>query len=96
MFSKAVKSALQPSVSERTLVMAAVNVVLPWSTWPMVPMLTCGFVRSNFSLAIKPSSLRSSPLRDLPFNLSGSPTYIEKPPCYLVAVTGFEPVTPRV
>ena len=30
------------------------------------------------------------------FELSGSPTYIGKPPCYLVAVTGFEPVTPRV
>ena len=26
--------------SDRTLVIAAVNVVLPWSTWPMVPMLT--------------------------------------------------------
>ncbi|EGI97408.1 hypothetical protein SB359474_3056, partial [Shigella boydii 3594-74] len=21
---------------------------LPWSTWPIVPTLTCGFVRSNF------------------------------------------------
>ena len=35
-----------------TLVMAAVSVVLPWSTWPMVPMFTWGFVRSNFSLLI--------------------------------------------
>jgi hypothetical protein len=26
--------------SERTLVIAAVKVVLPWSTWPIVPMLT--------------------------------------------------------
>jgi len=34
------------------LVMAAVRVVLPWSTCPMVPTLTCGFVRSNFSLDI--------------------------------------------
>src|SRR4051812_9530285 len=33
-----------------TLVIAAVNVVLPWSTCPMVPMLTCGLLRSNFSL----------------------------------------------
>jgi len=33
-------------------VIAAVNVVLPWSTWPIVPMLQCGFVRSNFSLAM--------------------------------------------
>src|SRR5438034_4603996 len=32
--------------------MAAVRVVLPWSTWPMVPTLTCGFVRSNRFFAI--------------------------------------------
>src|SRR6266567_7870346 len=35
-----------------TLVIAAVRVVLPWSIWPMVPTLTCGFVRSNFFFAI--------------------------------------------
>ena len=35
-----------------TFVIAAVRVVLPWSTWPIVPTLTCGFDRSNFSLAI--------------------------------------------
>jgi hypothetical protein len=23
---------------------------LPWSTWPIVPMLTCGLSRTNFSL----------------------------------------------
>src|SRR5258708_25905597 len=33
-------------------VMAAVKVVLPWSTCPIVPMFTCGLLRSNFSLAI--------------------------------------------
>src|SRR5947209_13504313 len=38
--------------SADTLVSAAVSVVLPWSTWPMVPTLTCGFFRSNFSLAM--------------------------------------------
>ena len=43
------------SLHRRTLlqestVMAAVRVVLPWSTWPIVPTFTCGFVRSNFSL----------------------------------------------
>jgi len=40
-------------------VIAAVKVVLPWSTCPMVPTFTCGFVRSNFSLAISkyPSNL---------------------------------------
>ncbi|KAJ0834442.1 hypothetical protein HanRHA438_Chr16g0743661 [Helianthus annuus] len=32
---------------------AAVKVVLPWSTWPMVPMLTWGFVRSNLPLAAR-------------------------------------------
>ena len=36
----------------RTPVIAAVRVVLPWSTWPIVPMLTCGFFRSNLALAI--------------------------------------------
>jgi len=25
---------------------------LPWSTWPIVPMLQCGLVLSNFSFAI--------------------------------------------
>src|SRR5438093_518795 len=34
-----------------TLVMAAVRVVLPWSTWPIVPTLTWGLVRSNFCFA---------------------------------------------
>src|SRR6185503_19573909 len=37
-------------LSAETLVMAAVRVVFPWSTWPMVPTFTWGFVRSNFSL----------------------------------------------
>src|SRR5579862_5982815 len=32
----------------RTCVSAAVKVVLPWSTCPIVPTFTCGFVRSNF------------------------------------------------
>src|ERR687898_868828 len=35
-----------------TLVIAAVKVVLPWSTWPMVPTFRCGFVLSNLPLAI--------------------------------------------
>jgi hypothetical protein len=38
-----------PFVSAITFVNAAVSVVLPWSTWPIVPTFTCGFVRSNFS-----------------------------------------------
>ena len=39
----------------RHLVIAAVKVVLPWSTWPMVPTLTCGLVRANFFFAIDSS-----------------------------------------
>lgn len=38
------------------MVSAAVSVVFPWSTWPMVPMLTCGLVRSNFPLAARTTS----------------------------------------
>src|SRR5438874_9081356 len=35
-----------------TIVIAAVSVVFPWSTCPIVPTFTCGFVRSNFCFAI--------------------------------------------
>ena len=35
-----------------TFVIAAVSDVFPWSTCPIVPMFTCGFDRSNFSLAM--------------------------------------------
>lgn len=35
------------------MVKAAVRVVFPWSTWPMVPMLTWGFLRSNFPRAAR-------------------------------------------
>jgi hypothetical protein len=45
-----------PKVSAITFVNAAVNVVLPWSTCPIVPTFTCGFVRANFSLAMARSS----------------------------------------
>ena len=38
--------------SPKYLVIAAVSDVLPWSTWPIVPTFTCGFVRSNFAFAI--------------------------------------------
>src|SRR6187431_752669 len=43
---------LAQPLSAATLVSAAVRVVLPWSMWPMVPTFTCGFERSNFSLAM--------------------------------------------
>jgi len=34
------------------IVMAAVSVVLPWSTWPIVPTFTCGLSRLKASFAI--------------------------------------------
>src|SRR5215208_7831740 len=49
-WSKGVKSAWPFSAS--TLVIAAVSVVFPWSTCPIVPTFTCGLVRSNFFFAI--------------------------------------------
>src|SRR5438270_12701629 len=39
-------------LAARIFVMAAVSVVLPWSTWPIVPTFTCGLLRSNFSFAM--------------------------------------------
>src|SRR5882672_3100917 len=39
-------------LSADTLVSADVRVVLPWSTWPMVPTFTCGLLRSNFAFAM--------------------------------------------
>ena len=42
--------------SADTFVSAAVSVVFPWSTCPIVPTFTCGFVRSNFALAMCPLS----------------------------------------
>src|SRR5688500_17963664 len=33
-------------------VIAAVSVVLPWSTWPIVPTFTWGLVRSNLPFAM--------------------------------------------
>src|SRR5512146_1329156 len=33
-------------------VIAAVSVVLPWSTCPIVPTFTCGLIRSNLPLAM--------------------------------------------
>src|SRR5258708_775634 len=61
-----------------TFTIAAVKVVLPWSMCPMVPTFTCGFERTNFSLAMRvspdeinsktlvkrSSALRASDLRD--------------------------------
>src|SRR3982074_2230663 len=49
----------------RYLVIAAVRLVLPWSIWPIVPMLTCGLVRSNFFFAISVLAPLSPPALDL-------------------------------
>ena len=38
----------------KTVTIAAVKVVLPWSMWPMVPTLTWGLSRVKTSLAIVP------------------------------------------
>src|SRR4051794_677399 len=50
----------------RYFVIAAVRLVLPWSMWPIVPMLTCGFVRSNFFLATAVRSHSSGSARRAP------------------------------
>src|SRR3546814_5192090 len=42
-------------LSAGTFIIAAIVVVLPWSTWPIVPTFTCGFVRSNLPFAIAKS-----------------------------------------
>ena len=39
-------------LSADTLVSAAVSVVFPWSTCPIVPTFTWGLLRSNFAFAI--------------------------------------------
>ena len=51
MFSKST-AALPATLAARVFVIAAVKVVLPWSTCPIVPMLACGFVLSNLALAL--------------------------------------------
>lgn len=40
-------------VAAKAMVRAAVRVVFPWSTWPIVPMLTWGFFLSNFPRAAR-------------------------------------------
>src|SRR5687768_532437 len=59
--SNGVKSAMP--FSARTLVMAAVRVVLPWSMCPIVPMFTWGLVRSNFFLLMPSAPLLAPDLR---------------------------------
>src|SRR5437588_2143179 len=54
MESKLRKSA-SPFIA-KVFVIAAVSVVFPWSTCPIVPTLMCGFVRSNFFFAMAAQS----------------------------------------
>src|SRR5215213_9865133 len=57
----------------KTLVMAAVRVVLPWSTWPIVPTFRCGLFRTNFSLAMGDPPLgASNPVYDRLADLGGN------------------------
>src|ERR1700730_13030168 len=62
-----------------TLVMAAVNVVLPWSMWPIVPTFTCGLLRSNFSFAI---SCRASLLPSLSHSHTAAGTWSATGPIF--------------
>ena len=52
--------------NDRCLVIAAVSVVLPWSICPIVPMLTWGFFRSNFFLAMMSSPSRDDAVQQFP------------------------------
>ena len=61
MFSKSV-AVLPATLAANTLEIAAVKVVLPWSTCPMVPILQCGFVLSNLAFAILNILLKMMPL----------------------------------
>src|SRR5262245_33220546 len=47
-----------PNLAASTDVMAAVSVVLPWSTCPIVPTFTCGLVLTNLPFAIEVSDGR--------------------------------------
>src|SRR5215472_18558951 len=85
-----------------TLVMAAVNVVFPWSTCPIVPTFTCGFVLSNFSLLIlllyqwspfPGLNWRPHPYQGcaLPTELKGPLSLLQHLQLVLERETGFEP-----
>src|SRR5512141_2151212 len=56
-------------------VIAAVNVVFPWSMCPIVPTFMCGFVRSNFCLPISLVSLSNSSKRSATRALNGIRTH---------------------
>src|SRR5690606_32633668 len=66
MRSKGTKEPLPLPRSARTLVMAAVRVVLPLSTCPMVPMFRCGLVRTYAVLDMAVPRCLSVVVRDGP------------------------------
>src|SRR6185503_313419 len=49
-----------PNFAASTDVIAAVSVVLPWSTCPIVPTFTCGLVLANLPFAISISPYQKS------------------------------------
>ena len=59
--------------SARTLVIAAVRVVLPWSTWPIVPMLRCGLVRAYACLGMFLPPVRRRPGGNRETRVAGDP-----------------------
>src|SRR5262245_457086 len=65
-----------------TFVIAAVNVVLPWSMCPIVPMFTCGFVRSYFAFAMARTSRTYSRRRSSVQNWSPCPGLNRRPRPY--------------
>src|SRR6185295_3160959 len=77
--------------SADTFVSAAVNVVLPWSTCPIVPIFTCGFRRSYFAFAIPapfhPHSRVNSTIHPdtwqlWPLKFAEAPVHIDRTPYY--------------
>src|SRR5512134_2566579 len=66
-------------------VIAAVSVVLPWSTCPIVPTFTCGLVRSNLAFAIflapfpvqNPASRHFQPCHPIPLRCNPQENYSE-------------------
>src|SRR2546429_9100855 len=72
-----------------TFVIAAVSVVFPWSTCPIVPTFTCGFVRSNFALAMEPQKSLQNIVTEQRRERSSRRTVIRS------FVTPFRDVSPR-
>src|SRR6266496_2123848 len=84
-------------LSAEILVSAAVSVVFPWSTCPIVPTFTWGLVRSNFALAMT-SFLSTGAGCQVP-GVGGAGTWHPTPETrhrlsqFAELATGIEPVT---